>query len=115
VNIFDNPSFVASLTPNSPSLRGNPDVPPSSSAPETPISIQYFLRLFAIPEKLKSRIISNLQISIQYFWTPSARERLAANNRRKSPNSTISGRVAPAAPRFSIFSFPFSSSANMAP
>jgi hypothetical protein len=115
VNIFDNPPSVANLTSNFPRLYRNLNVSPRSPATEVRISMQYFWSLFAIPEKLKPRIISNLEISMQYFWTPSARKRLAANDHPKSPNSTISGNVAPAARQFSIFSFPFSSSDNMAP
>jgi len=142
VNIFDIPPSAANVTRHTPRLCRNPDIPPSSPTPETRISIQYFLSLFAIPEKLNSRIINNAQISIRYFcrllplserikpliisnldseisiryfWTPSARTRLAADNQPKSPNSTISGHIALIAPPFSIFSFQFSSSANMAP
>jgi hypothetical protein len=115
VNIFDNPSSVTKLTSNFPHRYLNPNVSPSSGAPETRISIQYFWGPLAIPEKLKSRIISSLEISIQYFWTPSARKRVAAINHPTFPISTIPIRVAAAAPPFSIFSFPFSSSAKMAP
>jgi hypothetical protein len=142
VNIFDNPPFSANLTRNSPRLCGNPNVVPSAPTAEAPISIRYFSRLFAIPKNLNPRIISNLEISIRcfcgllpiceelksliisnlklyisirYFWRLFAHQPGAAKSRAQCPNSTISGHDALTAPSFSIFSFPFSSSANMAP
>jgi hypothetical protein len=115
VNIFHNPSASANLTRHYPHPCDIPNVSPRSAAPGNRISIQYFWGPLAIPEKLKSRIISNLEISIQYFWTPSARKRVAAINHPTFPISTIPMQVAATAPPFPIFSFPFSSSAKMAP
>jgi hypothetical protein len=115
VNIFDNPCSVTKLTSNFPHRYRDPNVSPSFPAPKTRISIQYFWSLLAIPEKLKSRIISNLEFSIQYFWKLCAHQPSAAKNPARCPNPTISSHAALIAPQFSIFSFPFSSSANMAP
>jgi hypothetical protein len=115
VSIFDNSFFAAYLTAKSPHFCRSRNVMASAPSRETRISIRYFWRLLPNPKKIKCRVINNLKISIRYFWKPCAKRPAPPKLTRSRQNSSLSASVAPAALPFSIFSFPFSSSANMAP